>query len=322
MKRIFARISAAGALSLLFIMLFAVTVFADTVSVTYVTPNKVETLFCPRGADMSYLGPTDVNIEGFAFCGWDVPLARVMNDTVAFGVYIPIGSESQMVDASYFYHNLPTGVLSYSTANKDTIPEATANSKFMPTVMTQPGTLTAQESINLNPVGDPGRTCVVKWYNGNTGELWKTDIVPYGSTLPQPENPCIDGLEFVGWDGSWSNITTDRDIKACFYKEYHVVLKCYVDGAIMGDKHVRQGDSLEAAVRGMSLYDHRDHLNKIKEWDVYFQDDCTAVVIPDPNDAEEDYDGDDDDNDIDGDNDGMYFKYLNDPPQTYSKINP
>ncbi len=320
MKKLFTRLTAAAAMSLLFIMFFAVTVFADTVSVTYVTPNKVETLFCPRGADMSYLGPTDVNVEGYAFCGWDVPLARVMNDTVAFAVYIPIGSESQMVDASYAYHNLPTGVLSYSTANVDTIPEATANSKFMPTVMTQPGTLTALESINLNPVGDPGRTCVVKWYNGNTGELWKTDIVPYGSTLPQPENPCIDGLEFVGWDGSWSNITTDRDITACFYKEYHVILKCYEDGQTIADKHMRQTDSLEAVVSKMSLYDHREHLNDISEWDVYFQDDCTVIVTPDPSDIDKDYDGDDDDDDF-GDADGrIFFKYMNDPPQTYSRM--
>ena len=55
---------------------------------------------------------------------------------------------------------------------------------------------------------------------------------------------------------------------------------------------------------------------------MYFQDDCTVLVIPDPNDAEEDYDGDDDHKDIDGDNDGIFFNYLNDPPQTYSRINP
>lgn len=322
MKRVFTRLSAAFIMALMFSLAFAVTAFADNVSVTFVTPVKIETLVVPKGANMTYVGPTDVNIDGFAFCGWNVPLINVTTDTIAYGIYMPIGSESQMVDASYVYHNLPTGVLSYSTAGEDTIPEATANSKFLPTVMKKPGTLTAEQSINLNPIGDPGRTCVVKWYNGNTGELWKTDIVPYGSTLPQPEDPCIDGLEFVGWDGSWTEITTDRDITACFYKEYHVFLKCYEDGQIIADRHLRQGDSLESAVSSMSLYDHRDHLNKIKEWDVYFMDDCTVYVIPDPSDAEEDYDGDDHDKDIDGDNDGMYFKYLNDPPPRYSRINP
>ncbi len=317
MKKTVSKLGAALVLSVMFTLFLAVNVFADNVSVTYVSPVGVETLVVPRGADMTYLGPTDVNVPGYAFCGWNVPLAMVMQDTVAYAVYVPLGNESQSVDVCNVYHHLPTGVLSYSTANVDTIPEATSNSKFMPTIMTKPGTLTAQESIKLNPVGDPGRTCVVKWYNGNTGELWKTDIVPYGSTLPRPENPCIDGLEFVGWDGSWTDITTDRDITACFYKEYHVHVKCYECGSYIADFHLRTTDSLEEALSKVNLYDHREHLNKIDEWDCYFYDDCTLQVIPDPHDMDEDYDGDDDKNDFDGK--GVHIKYMNDPPQTYKK---
>ncbi len=212
----------------LFSILFAATVMAANVTVVYVTPDRIVTKVAPQGTDMTYQGPRDINISGYAFCGWSVPLANVQQDTIAYAIFLPIGNESQSVVASYAYHHLPTGVLSFSTAHADTIPEPTRNLKNPITIMEKPTTLTAQQTIDLNPVGDPGKTCVVKWYNGSTGELWKSDVVPYGTTMPDPDTPCYDDLDFVGWDGSWSNITSDRSITACYYKKFHITYKCGV----------------------------------------------------------------------------------------------
>lgn len=206
-------------LTALCVTAFAVPVMARDVTVTFFGPYNIVQKTVPQGTNMTYQGPTDMNVRGYAFCGWNVPLANVQTDLIALPIYVAIGNESQSVEACNVYHHAPTGILSYSTANKDTIPEATRNLKTTPTPMTAPCRLGPEETLLKNPVGVPGSTCVVKWYNGSNGQLWYTDVVWYGTTLPQPADPCIKGLEFVGWDGSWSNITTDRDIIACYYRK-------------------------------------------------------------------------------------------------------
>ncbi len=169
MKKVFGKwvtgVIAAMALS----VLFTATVMAANVTVFFVSPGRIDPVTAPQGSNMTYKGPQDINIPGFAFCGWSVPLASVMQDTVAYAIYIPIGSEGQMVNAYRTYTNLPTGVLGYSTASATTIPEATRNLKNPLTIVEKPVTLTAEQTIKMNPVGDPGKTCVVKWYNGSTG---------------------------------------------------------------------------------------------------------------------------------------------------------
>lgn len=258
-------------------MIMSVCVFAGNVNVTFITPTATVVKTVPQGTDMTYQGPTDVNVAGYAFCGWNVSLKNVQKDTVAQAVYVKSGTQSQSTAVCDTYHNLPTGVLSYSTANKDTIPSATANLKTAATPMAAPCTLTAAQTIALNPTGIAGKTCVVKWYNGSTGELWKTDVVAYGTTLAQPASPCIAGYEFTGWDGSWTNITADRNIIACYYKVYHVYYQCSKCGAILGDKYIRVTDSIAASTSDISLYQHGSFV----KWDdpVYSSDGCTVLMV-------------------------------------------
>ncbi len=224
------------------------TVFAANITVTFLTPGRVTTKVVPQGSTMTYSGPTDINFDGYAFCGWNVPLTNLQTDTIATGVYMPIGSESQMVQAYQVYKNLPSGVLSYTTATPDIIPEATRNLKTPPTPISVPCRINAVDTIRMNPVGIPGQTCVVKWYNGSNGQLCWTDVVPYGATLPEPEEPCMDGLEFVGWYGSWTNITEDRTIMACYYKGKRFYFYDSL-GHELGDAWIRTADSSWDAIQ-------------------------------------------------------------------------
>ena len=40
--------------------------------------------------------------------------------------------------------------------------------------------------------------------------------VPYGGNAPQPADPVVEGKKFVGWDGSFTNITEETTISAIF----------------------------------------------------------------------------------------------------------
>ncbi len=259
-------------------LVFACTVFAADVHVTYVTAKGTSTVTAPQGSNMTWMGPTDLNVEGYAFCGWDVSLANVQQDTIARAVYLPKGGTSETSAICQTWQNLPSGVLSYSNVTSATLPKATTDLKSPATPMAKTGHLTAAEVIALNPVGIPGKTCVVKWYNGSTGELWGADVVTYGSSLPQPADPCITGLEFTGWQGSWTNITEDRNIVGSFYKNYKVVYMCEVCNEPMGDVLIRAGDDVTRYQP--SIHDHTDHHHNFRGWyDPVLQSDGYTIVV-------------------------------------------
>ena len=290
MKHLLSKTAAVLAISALMAVLYCFPVFASTCNVIFVTPGGNYITTVPKGSNAEYHGPTDINVSGFAFCGWDVPLSNIQQDTIATAVYLPIGSSSQTTDVCNTYHNLPTGVLSYSTAGENTLNKATTVSPYPPTPVTTICRISGEDSIRMNPVGVKGKTCVVKWYNGSNGQLWYTDVVAYGSTLPQPEDPCIDGLEFIGWDGSWTNITEDRNIIGCFYRCYKVLYVCAECGTLLGSKNLRITDDLYGSTRSINTEGHPWP----DEWDAHWVSNDKVVMIADPHPKHNDYYGDDD----------------------------
>lgn len=262
------------------LLMTGVLAFAADVHVAYVTPKGVTVVTAPAGTNMTWMGPTDINIDGYAFCGWDVSLACVNQDLIAKAVYLPKGGTSETSAICHTWQNLPSGVLSYSNVTSATLPKETTDLKNPATPMSIVGQLTAAQVIALNPVGIPGKTCVVKWYNGSTGELWKADVVRYGDSLPQPEDPCITGLEFTGWDGSWTNITEDRKIVGSFYKTYKVCYVCECCGEVLGDVMIREGDDVPRFWRQHMMHNHdRDDHHFLGWFDPVLQSDGYTIVV-------------------------------------------
>ncbi|MDD3414315.1 MAG: hypothetical protein PHY47_09965 [Lachnospiraceae bacterium] len=252
--------------------LFQVKASAANVMVTFITPNGVVAVVGEQGSDFTYKGPTDVNVSGYAFCGWDRSLTNVQSNIQTNGVYVAKTKGSTEVCTTY--KTLPAGVLSYSNAWAGTLNISKEVQAVKPTPVATPCTLTAAQTVAMNPVGVPGVTCVVKWYNGSTSELWKTDVVAYGATLPQPANPCMAGLEFTGWDGSWSNITSDRNIIACYYKNYTVKYVCGICGEVQDIQYVRRGDSCKNCTA------HSHSGKEFKYWaDPEIQADGTTAIV-------------------------------------------
>ncbi|MBR6485778.1 MAG: hypothetical protein IKT17_03715 [Lachnospiraceae bacterium] len=267
-------------LVLLCTLVFSSLVYAKkTVSVYFVTPYGITVKKAAQGSNMTYKGPTDVNVPGYVFCGWTVPLANVQTDLIAWPIYVKNdGSVSASVDACNVLTHAPTGVLSYSTAKGGANLEISNAVKAVPqTPMPTPCTLTAEQSIRLNPVGVPVKTCVVKWYNGHSSELWKTDVVAYGSSLPQPADPCLSGMEFVGWDGSWTNITSDRNIIACYYRTRHIDFVCGKCGQSFDETTIRWHDSYSAAADCINLSEHNH--GEFDGWDVEEYDGGSNVIM-------------------------------------------
>lgn len=159
-------------------------------NVTYMYGTKSVTVQVAHGQNAPV--PTDTAVPGYIFVSWLGSSANVTEDRVIVGVY---ASTAPAV----------TKTSSVKKVNNNTTapwPEW-------------------WKDLNL-PKGEPGVTCAVHWYNGWNGELWKTDIVPYGGSLADPADPCLSGFDFVGWEGDWTNVTEDRAIRAWYYETHKV----------------------------------------------------------------------------------------------------
>ena len=183
-------------------------------TVTFMYGTKVNTQVVPDGGNA--IVPIDTGVEGFTFLGWTDSCMNVRADKLILGMYVS---------------NTPYATATNSMSSVKKINDNTS-APFLPW---WDGTK-----------GVPGVTCVVRWYNGHNNELWKTEVVPYGSSLPDPEDPCMDHLEFVGWEGSWKNITEDRAIKAWYYETHQVKFRDGVEGDIYDVQWVRHGEGTDS----------------------------------------------------------------------------
>lgn len=216
---------------------------AKTHTVTFVYGTKMVTQQVKHGGNAVL--PVDTAVPGYAFSSWIGNACNVTEDRVILGAY-----------------NKDT-VLTYATAQ----PNVVISKYGLPVFQPQPtvrinGNKTAEEPAwwkDLNiPRGVPGKTCAVHFYNGWNGEYWKTVMVPYGASLPDPGNPCLAGFEFVGWEGDWNNVTEDRCIKAWYFVYHTVTFRCGVCGDVVDTQRIRVGDNC------------REPLNHAWEHRVYF----------------------------------------------------
>ena len=187
-------------------------------NVTYVYGLKSVTVPVAHGQNAPL--PTDTYVPGYTFVSWVGNTMNVTEDRVILGAY---NKEA----APQPYCNFETYTGGYRSGRKV---NSNKSAPFEPWWST----------LNL-PKGTPGKTCAVYWYNGHNGELWKTDIVPYGSSLPTPDDPCIAGYEFMGWEGDWTNVTEDRAIRAWYLTTHKVHFVCDYCGESLGDKTVQDG---------------------------------------------------------------------------------
>ena len=194
-----------------------------TYTVSFIYGTNVNTQQVKAGKNA--VVPTNTDIPGFIFAGWTDTAANIQSDKVILGMYTPNGIQPS---AKKEPTNNPIGGRAIK-ANND---------------ISAPGCDWWDYSLK----GIPGQTCVVRWYNGHSGDLWKTEVVPYGTTLDDPGNPCMEGYDFIGWVGSWENITEDRNIMAWYMHTNRATFKGHDGGAYATFwTHDQQGTKMASA---------------------------------------------------------------------------
>ena len=177
-------------MTLAFVFMINVNVFAApdeefTVTYLYGTKSNVQTVKLGENAKP----PRDTAVKGYTFIGWSDTARHVTEDMLILGMY----TNNTMYKAS------TTAASKVKKFNNNT-------------------SAPIDMSWDLSQKGVPYETCVVRWYDGETNLLIKREVVPYGATLQDPPEPQKPGYEFLGWEGSWFNITEDRIIKSHYKK--------------------------------------------------------------------------------------------------------
>ncbi len=177
--------------------------------------------------------PTDTFVPGYIFVNWTAEAKNVKKDMVILGGYrITLGEPKLPIKTIPYVDSIIT---TYTTSGLKYNDNKSA------------GWPIAWETTHPDLVmGEEGVTCCVHWYNGMTGELWKTDVCEYGTSLPYPiADPYMEGYEFAGWEGSWVNITEDRTIAAQFNKVFTVTFVDTVSNYPFATQTVTYGKTVD-----------------------------------------------------------------------------
>ena len=82
-------------------------------------------------------------------------------------------------------------------------------------------------------------------FNDWDGSVLKTEEVESGSAATAPSNPSREGYEFIGWDKTFGNITSDLTITAQYSIKTYTV-KFYSDSTLLKTETVEHGKSATA----------------------------------------------------------------------------
>lgn len=198
------------------IMLMFCTVKVQAAAVHNVTFQYGSKTYVTQVADGgTAIPPTDTYVPGYVFSGWVGNATNVKSDVVIIGAYI----KTDAVTTNY---------------------SEPANTQYNYKVNSN----VSAPAINAGGLkqGVAGQYCAVHWYNGVTGQIIRDDLIPYGTSVANIPDPSFSGYDFTGWEGSWENVTSDRYIKAWYFKVNKVEFVDTLTGAVFNTQYVRNGE--------------------------------------------------------------------------------
>ena len=106
------------------------------------------------------------------------------------------------------------------------------------------GTVTLSNLVYTVEYTEPVVTYIVTFKDWD-GSVLKTEEIESGSAATAPSNPSREGYEFIGWDKTFSNITSDLTVTAQYSIKTYTV-RFYSDSTFLKTETVEHGKSATA----------------------------------------------------------------------------
>ena len=86
-----------------------------------------------------------------------------------------------------------------------------------------------------------------------TSSEYETQLVKYGESAIRPTAPSVRGYTFDGWDGQYTNVYSDINIKATYTRNIYTVKFYAADGVtLLGTKYIGFGEPINAEKEEMA----------------------------------------------------------------------
>ncbi len=159
--------------------------------------------------------PADPTREGYNFAGWDKDFSKITGDLVVTAKYAIKTYTVKFVN--YDGKELKTQVVDHGQAA--TAPANPTRDKDAQYTYTFKGWDKSFNKVTENLTVTATYTQTVNYYTVKfvnwDGYVYSSQSVAYGSSATAPKNPTrTDGWNFIGWDGSYTNITGDTTVEA------------------------------------------------------------------------------------------------------------
>ena len=206
--------------------------------------------------------PTDVTREGYVFTGWDKPYVNITADTTITAVFVQEEDDSAgVVIGEDTYYTVD--FLNYDDAVVKSERVISGGTATPPANMKREGyTFTGWDGSYANVTSNlQVKALFIKdsedvYYTVDfltyDDSVVKSEKVIKGGTATPPSSVTREGYIFNGWDGSYANVTSNRQVKALFIKGsevpseedvyYTVDFLTYDDSVIKSEK-VLSGES-------------------------------------------------------------------------------
>ena len=163
----------------------------------------------------SVIPPENPTKEGYLFTGWDAQFDDITQDTVVKATWIEDDSSKvTVIFLDGFGVNIETQQI---RKGKDAVAPENPTKEGYRFIGWDKEFTNVQENLEVNAIWEP-RTFTVTFEDGSGNVLSVEKDIPMHGSAKTPPTPYIEGYEFVGWDGLYTNVTKDLTVVAQWKK--------------------------------------------------------------------------------------------------------